>query len=51
LIYTVDEGNKITLYDLERYRLYNPIVWDKITVNGANAPTLEILKEWLDLLG
>jgi len=51
LIYTVDEGNKVVLYDLERFRLYNGIYWDKVSVNGAIAPTLEILKEWLDLLG
>lgn len=51
LIYTVDDGNKITLYDLERFRLYNGVFWDKVSINGANSPTLEILKEWLDLLG
>jgi len=50
LIYTVDEGNKVILYDLERFRLYNGVYWDKVSVNGAIAPTLEILKEWLDLL-
>jgi len=50
LTYTVDEGNKIALYDLERQRLYNPVVWDKVSVNGANAQTLYILKSWLDLL-
>lgn len=50
LIYTVEEGNKIVLYDLERQRLYNGVYWDRISVNGAFAETLEILKSWLDLL-
>lgn len=50
LNYRVEDGNKISLYDLEEYRLYNPVYWDKITINGANAETLEILKSWLDLL-
>lgn len=51
LIYKVEEGNKIVLFDLERQRLYNGVYWDKISINGAYAETLEILKEWLDLLG
>ena len=51
LIYKVEEGNKIVLFDLERQRLYNGIYWDKVTVNGALPETLEILKSWLDLLG
>jgi len=50
LRYEVEEGNKIVLFDLERQKLYNGIFWDKITVNGANAPTIEVLKSWLDLL-
>jgi len=51
LIYKVEEGNKIVLFDLERQRLYNGIYWDKVSVNGALPETLEILKSWLDLLG
>lgn len=50
LIYKVEEGNKIVLFDFERQKLYNSVVWDKISVNNALAPTLEILKDWLDLL-
>jgi len=48
--YEVEEGNKIVLFDLERQKLYNGVFWDKVSVNGANATTLEILKSWLDLL-
>jgi len=50
LRYEVEEGNKIVLFDMERQKLYNSIFWDKVTVNGANAPTIEVLKSWLDLL-
>ncbi len=50
LNYRIEEGNKITLYDLENYRLYNPVYWNVISVNGAMPETLEILKSWLDLL-
>lgn len=51
LIYKVEEGNKIVLFDLERQKLYNSVYWNKISINGAYAETLEILKGWLDLLG
>lgn len=50
LIYEVQDGNKIVLFDLERQRLYNGVYWDKVSVNGAIPETLEILKKWLDLL-
>jgi hypothetical protein len=48
--YSVEEGNKIVLFDLERQRLYNPVFWDEVSINGAKPETLEILKSWLDLL-
>lgn len=50
LRYEVEEGNKIVLFDLERQRLYNGVFWDKVSVNSATAPTIEVLKSWLDLL-
>jgi len=50
LRYEVEGGNKIVLFDLERQRLYNGVFWDKVSVNSANAPTIEVLKSWLDLL-
>ncbi len=49
LLYKV-EDNKIVLFDAENQKLYNGIFWDKVSVNGQNAETLEILKSWLDLL-
>jgi len=50
LTYAIEDGNKVVLFDLERQRLYNGIYWDKVSINGANASTIEILKSWLDLL-
>ncbi len=51
LTYTIESGNKVVLFDLKRQKLYNGVFWDKVTINGANAPTIHVLKEWLDLLG
>lgn len=50
LKYEVDEGNKIILLDSEDERLYNGIYWNQVSVNGEIATTLNILKNWLDLL-
>jgi len=50
LIYKVEEGNRIVLFDAQRQRLYNGVYWDKVEINGALPETLEILKGWLDLL-
>ena len=49
VIYDV-ENEKVYLYDLNRYRLYNGVYWMEISVNGAFAPDLITLKSWLDLL-
>lgn len=45
-----EEGNKLLLFDNERQRLYNGVYWDKVSVNGAIAPTITVLEEWLALL-
>lgn len=50
LTYSIEDGNKVVLFDLERQKLYNSVYFDKVSVNGANAETIEILKSWLDLL-
>jgi hypothetical protein len=50
LKYKIEDDYYIVLYDLENYKLYNRVVWDKISVNGAIPETIEILKNWLDLL-
>jgi len=44
------ENNEVSLFDKERFRLYNPVFWDKVSVNGANAENIEELISWLDLL-
>lgn len=51
LIYEFDTNSQeIFLYDKERFRLYNGVIWQKVSVNGANAETIEQLIGWLDLL-
>jgi len=49
VIYEI-KNEKVYLFDLNRYRLYNGIYWMEISINGAIAPDLETLKVWLDLL-
>lgn len=49
IIYSI-ENEKIYLFDLNRYRLYNGVFWFEVSVNGAFAPDIETLKQWLDLL-
>jgi len=44
------ENNEVFLYDKERFRLYNGVWFDKVSVNGATAETIEQLISWLDLL-
>ncbi len=51
LTYIIEEGNKVVLFDLERQKLYNSVYFDKVSVNSAIAPTVEVLSSWLDLLG
>lgn len=49
VIYEI-KNEKVYLFDENRYRLYNPVFWFLISVNGAIAPDLETLKQWLNLL-
>lgn len=44
------KNEKVYIFDENRYRLYNGVYWMEISVNGAKAESLEILKTWLDLL-
>lgn len=46
----LDRDKQAILFDLEKQRLYNPIYFDKVSVNGAIPETIEVLKSWLDLL-
>ena len=51
LIWEFDvNSQEIVLFDRERFRLYNGVVWDKVSVNGAVANTKEELFSWLRLL-
>lgn len=49
IIYEV-KNEKVYLFDLNNYRLYNGVYWMEVSVNGAFAPDLITLKSWLDLL-
>jgi hypothetical protein len=42
--------DKLSLFDLNRQRLYNPVYWDSVTVNGATAISKAQLIEWLELI-
>jgi len=46
----LDRDKQVILFDLEKQRLYNPVYWDVVSVNGAIPETIEVLKSWLDLL-
>lgn len=37
-------GEKLFIYDENRYRLYNPVFWHEASVNGAFADTKDIFK-------
>jgi len=49
VIYEI-KNEKVYLFDLNRYRLYNGIYWMEVSINGAFAPDLNTLIGWLDLL-
>jgi hypothetical protein len=49
LLYDFD-FEKLYIYDKNRFRLYNGVYWNEVTVNGATANSIVQLKEWLDLL-
>ena len=44
------EGQKLVLLDDSNQRLYNPVYWMEVSINGAIPSSIEILTEWLDLL-
>lgn len=44
------KGEQLFIYDENRYRLYNPVYWHEVSVNGAFAGSKEILDSWLKLL-
>lgn len=49
LKYQID-GDSVLLMDNENELLYNPVFWNRIAVNGAQAANLNELQEWLSLL-
>lgn len=43
-------NEKLYIFDENRFRLYNGIYWHEVSINGAIPSSVEILKEWLNLL-
>jgi len=43
-------SEKLYIYDENRYRLYNPVYWMEVSINGATPNSIEQLKEWLSLV-
>lgn len=44
------EGEKLFLFDENRYRLYNGVYWFEVAINGVRAESIEQLKQWLLLV-
>jgi hypothetical protein len=44
------KGQKLYLYDENRYRLYNPVFWHEVAINNAFADSIEQLESWLNLV-
>ena len=44
------KNEKLFIYDENRFRLYNPIYWYEVSINGALPKDIEQLKEWLSLV-
>lgn len=49
LIYDFD-FEKLYIYDENRYRLYNGVYWNEVSVNNIIPNSIEQLKTWLNLL-
>jgi hypothetical protein len=45
-----EKSEKFYIFDNDKFLLYRPCFWQKITVNGVNAETKQQLIEWLTLL-
>jgi len=44
------KGEQLSIYDTNRYRLYNPVWWHQVQINGAFADSKIELDNWLSLL-
>jgi hypothetical protein len=44
------KNEKLFIFDENRFRLYNPVFWMEVSINGAIANSIEQLKEWLSLV-
>jgi len=44
------KDDKLTIFDSNRFRLYNPVWWNEVSINGTKPISLNQLKEWLKLI-
>lgn len=50
LDYKIVNKYQVAIFDKERQRLYPPVYWDMVSVNGQNAETITQLEDWLKIL-
>lgn len=44
------KDDKLSLFDMNRYRIYNPVYWTDVSINGAVPISIAQLTEWLNLI-
>jgi len=44
------KDDKLYVYDSNRQLLYRPVFWNKVSINGATAETINIFTDWINLL-
>ena len=50
LFYEFDKIGRLIVYDENRFRLYNPVYWFEVSVNGILPKSQQELEEWLKLI-
>lgn len=44
------ENDRLTIFDENRFRLYNSVYWQEVSINGAIPSNLAELKNWMSLV-
>ena len=50
LLYEFDKVGRLIVFDENRFRLYNPVYWFEVSVNGVLPKSQQELDEWLKLI-
>ena len=50
LLYEFDKVGRLIVFDKNRFRLYNPVYWFEVSVNGVLPKSQQELDEWLKLI-